>query len=226
MKKEILGKCMLLMSALIWGSSFIVMKNAVDFISPFTLLCIRFVLSTIFISILFFNKIKKIKKQDLLGGFLAGGNTITIGDIQAFIQYVRQFNQPIAQLAQTMNMLQSTAAAAERVFEFLEEEELEVETVKIETDEVEKLHGSVTFNQVNFGYLPEKTIIHDFNMHVHAGQTVAIVGPTGAGKTTIVKLLMRFYELNKGSIMIDGHDIKDFSRHDLRSLFGMVLQDT
>ena len=162
----------------------------------------------------------------LLGGFLAGGNTITIGDIQAFIQYVRQFNQPIAQLAQTMNMLQSTAAAAERVFEFLEEEELEVETVKIETDEVEKLHGSVTFNQVNFGYLPEKTIIHDFNMHVHAGQTVAIVGPTGAGKTTIVKLLMRFYELNKGSIMIDGHDIKDFSRHDLRSLFGMVLQDT
>lgn len=162
----------------------------------------------------------------LLGGFLAGGNTITIGDIQAFIQYVRQFNQPIAQLAQTMNMLQSTAAAAERVFEFLEEEELETETVKIETNEVEKLHGSVTFNQVNFGYLPEKTIIHDFNMHVHAGQTVAIVGPTGAGKTTIVKLLMRFYELNKGSIMIDGHDIKDFSRHDLRSLFGMVLQDT
>lgn len=162
----------------------------------------------------------------LLGGFLAGGNTITIGDIQAFIQYVRQFNQPIAQLAQTMNMLQSTAAAAERVFEFLEEEELEPETVKIETDEVEKLHGSVTFNQVNFGYLPEKTIIHDFNMYVHAGQTVAIVGPTGAGKTTIVKLLMRFYELNKGSIMIDGHDIKDFSRHDLRSLFGMVLQDT
>lgn len=162
----------------------------------------------------------------LLGGFLAGGNTITIGDIQAFIQYVRQFNQPIAQLAQTMNMLQSTAAAAERVFEFLEEEELEAETVKIETDEVEKLHGSVTFNQVNFGYLSEKTIIHDFNMHVHAGQTVAIVGPTGAGKTTIVKLLMRFYELNKGSIMIDGHDIKDFSRHDLRSLFGMVLQDT
>ena len=162
----------------------------------------------------------------LLGGFLAGGNTITIGDIQAFIQYVRQFNQPIAQLAQTMNMLQSTAAAAERVFEFLEEEELETETVKIEKNEVEKLHGSVTFNQVNFGYLPEKTIIHDFNMHVHAGQTVAIVGPTGAGKTTIVKLLMRFYELNKGSIMIDGHDIKDFSRHDLRSLFGMVLQDT
>ena len=133
----------------------------------------------------------------LLGGFLAGGNTITIGDIQAFIQYVRQFNQPIAQLAQTMNMLQSTAAAAERVFEFLEEEELEAETVKIETDEVEKLHGSVTFNQVNFGYLSEKTIIHDFNMHVHAGQTVAIVGPTGAGKTTNVKLLMRFYELNK-----------------------------
>ena len=162
----------------------------------------------------------------LLGGFLATGGSISIGDIQAFIQYVRQFNQPITQLAQIMNQLQSTAAAAERVFEFLEEEELEPETVKIETDEVEKLHGSVTFNQVNFGYLPEKTIIHDFNMHVHAGQTVAIVGPTGAGKTTIVKLLMRFYELNSGSILIDGHDIKDFSRHDLRSLFGMVLQDT
>ena len=160
------------------------------------------------------------------GGMLAINGTIGIGDIQAFIQYVKSFTQPIQQIAQVINQVQSMTAASERVFEFLEEEELEPETVKIETDEVEKLHGSVTFNQVNFGYLPEKTIIHDFNMHVHAGQTVAIVGPTGAGKTTIVKLLMRFYELNKGSIMIDGHDIKDFSRHDLRSLFGMVLQDT
>lgn len=162
----------------------------------------------------------------LLGGFLAGGGNITIGDIQAFIQYVRQFNQPIGQLAQTMNMLQSTAAAAERVFEFLEEEELEEETPKITTEEFENVQGSVTFADVNFGYNPEQTIIHDFSMHVHAGQTVAIVGPTGAGKTTIVKLLMRFYELNSGSIMIDGKDIRDFSRSDLRSLFGMVLQDT
>lgn len=162
----------------------------------------------------------------LLGGFLAGGNSITIGDIQAFIQYVRQFNQPIAQLAQTMNMLQSTAAAAERVFEFLEEEELEPENPVITTEEVAKIGGSVTFDHVNFGYTKEQTVINDFSMHVHAGQTVAIVGPTGAGKTTIVKLLMRFYELNSGTIMVDGKDIRDFSRADLRSLFGMVLQDT
>lgn len=162
----------------------------------------------------------------LLGGVLAGGGNITIGDIQAFIQYVRQFNQPITQLAQTMNMLQSTAAAAERVFEFLGEEELELETPKISSEDVSKVEGSVTFADVKFGYLPEQTIINDFSLHVHAGQTVAIVGPTGAGKTTIVKLLMRFYELNGGSIMIDGKDIRDFSRQDLRSLFGMVLQDT
>ena len=162
----------------------------------------------------------------LLGGMLASGNTITIGDIQAFIQYVRQFNQPISQLAQTMNMLQSTAAAAERVFEFLDEEELAQETPKITSEEVSNIEGSVTFADVNFGYLKDQTIIHNFSLHVHSGQTVAIVGPTGAGKTTIVKLLMRFYELNKGSIMIDGKDIRDFSRHDLRSLFGMVLQDT
>jgi len=172
----------------------------------------------------------------LLGGVLAGGGSITIGDIQAFIQYVRQFNQPITQLAQTMNMLQSTAAAAERVFEFLDEEELEKETPKVtkdepETpkvtaDEVAKVEGSVTFADVNFGYLKDQTIINDFSLHVHAGQTVAIVGPTGAGKTTIVKLLMRFYELNSGSILIDGKDIRDFGRQDLRSLFGMVLQDT
>ena len=162
----------------------------------------------------------------LLGGVLAGGGSITIGDIQAFIQYVRQFNQPIIQLAQTMNMLQSTAAAAERVFEFLGEEELEPETPKVTADEVAKVEGSVTFADVNFGYLKDQTIINDFSLHVHAGQTVAIVGPTGAGKTTIVKLLMRFYELNSGSILIDGKDIRDFGRQDLRSLFGMVLQDT
>lgn len=162
----------------------------------------------------------------LLGGFLATGSTISIGDIQAFIQYVRQFNQPITQLAQIMNQLQSTAAAAERVFEFLDEEELVEETPKITSDQLDQIDGSVTFNHVHFGYDPDNTIIHDFSMHVHAGQSVAIVGPTGAGKTTIVKLLMRFYELNGGSIMIDGHDIKDFSRSDLRSLFGMVLQET
>lgn len=162
----------------------------------------------------------------LLGGVLAGGGSITIGDIQAFIQYVRQFNQPITQLAQTMNMLQSTAATAERVFEFLGEEELEPETPKVTADEVAKVEGSVTFADVNFGYLKDQTIINDFSLHVHAGQTVAIVGPTGAGKTTIVKLLMRFYELNSGSILIDGKDIRDFGRQDLRSLFGMVLQDT
>lgn len=162
----------------------------------------------------------------LLGGVLAGGGSITIGDIQAFIQYVRQFNQPITQLAQTMNMLQSTAAAAERVFEFLGEEELEPETPKVTADEVAKVEGSVTFADVNFGYLKDQTIINDFSLHVHAGQTVAIVGPTGAGKTTIVKLLMRFYELNSGSILIDGKDIRDFGRQDLRSLFGTVLQDT
>ena len=162
----------------------------------------------------------------LLGGVLAGGGNISIGDIQAFIQYVRQFNQPISQLAQTMNMLQSTAAAAERVFEFLDEEELEKETPKVTKDELEKIKGSVTFADVNFGYLKDQTIINDFSLHVHSGQTVAIVGPTGAGKTTIVKLLMRFYELNSGTIFIDGKDIRDFARKDLRSLFGMVLQDT
>ena len=162
----------------------------------------------------------------LLGGVLAGGGNITIGDIQAFIQYVRQFNQPITQLAQTMNMLQSTAAAAERVFEFLGEEELELETPKVGSQDVAKINGSVTFADVKFGYLKNRTIINDFNLHVHAGQTVAIVGPTGAGKTTIIKLLMRFYELNSGSIYIDGIDIRDFGRKDLHSLFGIVLQDT
>ncbi|MDD8048960.1 MAG: ABC transporter ATP-binding protein [Thomasclavelia sp.] len=162
----------------------------------------------------------------IVGGLLSGANGITIGDIQAFVQYVRQFNQPIAQLAQTMNQLQSVAAASERVFAYLEAEEIEDETPKLTSEEVSKLQGAVTFDEVNFGYDPDKIIINDFNMHVHAGQTVAIVGPTGAGKTTIVKLLMRFYELNKGQILIDGHDIKDMTRHDLRNMFGMVLQDT
>ncbi|MEG0684945.1 MAG: ABC transporter ATP-binding protein [Coprobacillus sp.] len=162
----------------------------------------------------------------LVGGILAGGSMISIGDIQAFIQYVRQFNQPITQMAQIMNLLQSTAAASERVFEFLEEEEIDEETSVVSREVVDKMEGSVTFSDVRFGYNPDKIIINDFNMHVHAGQKVAIVGPTGAGKTTIVKLLMRFYELNSGSILIDGHDINDLSRQDLRSMFGMVLQDT
>jgi len=162
----------------------------------------------------------------IVGGFLAGAKSITIGDIQAFITYVRQFNQPISQLAQTMNMLQSTGAASERVFEFLHERELEEEKALVTREQVDQMKGSVTFDHVNFGYDPEKIIINDFNLHVHAGQKVAIVGPTGAGKTTIIKLLMRFYELNKGSIMIDGEDITSMKRSDLRSLFGMVLQDT
>jgi ABC-type multidrug transport system, ATPase and permease components len=162
----------------------------------------------------------------LLGGFLATQQAISIGDIQAFIQYVRQFNQPITQFAQIMNQLQSTAAAAERVFEFLDEQELIEDKSSITKQQLEDVHGSVTFNHVRFGYNKDHTIIHDFSMHVHAGQSVAIVGPTGAGKTTIVKLLMRFYELDSGNIMIDGYPITDFHRHDLRSLFGMVLQDT
>lgn len=162
----------------------------------------------------------------ILGGILAGAKTITIGDIQAFIQYVRQFNQPISQIAQAANMLQSTGAAAERVFEFLEEEELSEDEAIVPTEEVQNMKGAVTFADVHFGYNPDKIIINDFSLHVHAGQKVAIVGPTGAGKTTIIKLLMRFYELNGGSIMIDGQDITKMKRSDLRSLFGMVLQDT
>ena len=162
----------------------------------------------------------------LTGGLLAIKNVITIGDIQAFIQYVRQFNQPISQIAQAANLLQSTGAAAERVFEFLEEEELTEDSATLTTEEVQNMKGAVTFADVHFGYNPDKIIINDFSLHVHAGQKVAIVGPTGAGKTTIIKLLMRFYELNGGSIMIDGEDITQMKRSDLRSLFGMVLQDT
>ena len=162
----------------------------------------------------------------LIGGIFASGGKITIGDIQAFTQYVRQFNQPVTQVAQIANQLQSTAAAAERVFEFLDEAELEQEVPVVTKEEYDEIKGSVTFSDVKFGYNPDTIVINDFSMHVHAGQSVAIVGPTGAGKTTIVKLLMRFYELNEGEIYIDGFDIKDFSRHDLRKLFGMVLQDT
>ncbi|MEG0165367.1 ABC transporter ATP-binding protein [Anaerorhabdus sp.] len=165
----------------------------------------------------------------ILGGFLAVNGRIDIGNIQAFIQYVRSFNQPITQTAQIMNVLQSTAAAAERVFEFLDENE-EIEETKNPISIYDengnlKIRGEVSFENVHFGYNPDKIIINDFSAFVGAGKQVAIVGPTGAGKTTIVKLLMRFYELNSGTIYVDGHDIKEYSRNDLRSLFGMVLQD-
>ena len=147
-----------------------------------------------------------------------------MGDIQSFIQYVRSFNQPIAQVAQVANMLQSTAAAAERVFEFLDEEE-EDQTVEHPVS-IDGLKGAVEFQHVRFGYNADRIIIHDFNAEVMAGQKVAIVGPTGAGKTTMVKLLMRFYDVNEGRILVDGHDIRDFNRSELRQMFGMVLQDT
>ena len=160
----------------------------------------------------------------IMGGFLAIRNKIQVGDILAFIQYVRSFMQPIAQTAQIANVMQQTAAAAEKVFEFLEEEEV-VEDVKnpISTEGIE---GAVEFDHVRFGYNEDKIIINDFSINIKPGQKVAIVGPTGAGKTTIVKLLMRFYELNGGKILIDGHDYRDFTRNDLRKIFGMVLQDT
>jgi len=159
----------------------------------------------------------------ILGGYLAVRNVITVGDIQAFIQYVRSFTQPISQIANISNTLQQTAAAAERVFEFLNEAEEIPETanpVKLAT-----VAGSVEFKDVHFGYSPKKTIINDFCATVKPGQKIAIVGPTGAGKTTMVKLLMRFYDVNSGSIMVDGHDIREFTRQDLRQMFGMVLQD-
>ena len=160
----------------------------------------------------------------ILGGYLVIRNAIQVGDIQSFIQYVRQFTQPIQQVAQVANMLQSTAAASERVFEFLDEEE-EEQTVAdpVSTDNLE---GRVEFDHVHFGYNPDHIIINDFNAKVEPGQKIAIVGPTGAGKTTMVKLLMRFYDVNSGSIKIDGHDLREFNRADLRSMFGMVLQDT
>lgn len=158
------------------------------------------------------------------GCMLAANGTISVGDIQAFIQYVRTFTHPIIQLSQVSNMLQSTAAAAERVFEFLEESEEVPEIDKI--IDLEKVEGHVEFKNVHFGYSEDKIIINDFSSNVEAGRMVAIVGPTGAGKTTMVKLLMRFYDVNSGSILVDGHDIKDIKRKDLRNLFGMVLQET
>ncbi|MEG1719664.1 MAG: ABC transporter ATP-binding protein [Clostridia bacterium] len=160
----------------------------------------------------------------ILGGYLAVTRGLPVGDIQAFIQYVRQFTQPIAQVANISNILQQTVAASERVFGFLEEEE-EVEDSKTPTD-VKKLNGNVTFENVSFGYNPDKIIVNNFSATVKDGQKIAIVGPTGAGKTTMVKLLMRFYDVTSGKILVDGIDIKDFTREDLRSMFGMVLQDT
>ncbi len=160
----------------------------------------------------------------ILGGYLAIRGTITVGDIQAFIQYVRSFTQPITQLANISNVLQQTAAAAERVFEFLNEaEEISETATPIKVDEVE---GHVEFQDVHFGYREDKIIINDFSAEAEPGHKIAIVGPTGAGKTTMVKLLMRFYDVNSGKILIDGHEIRDFTRFDLRKLFGMVLQDT
>lgn len=160
----------------------------------------------------------------LLGGFLTIKGSIEVGDIQSFFQYIRNFTQPIQQIAQVTNMLQSTAAASERVFEFLEEEE---EDQKAENPaSVANVAGNVDFEHVSFGYNPDQIIIHDFSAQVKQGQKVAIVGPTGAGKTTMVKLLMRFYDVNTGRISVDGHNIKDFNRSELRELFGMVLQDT
>ena len=160
----------------------------------------------------------------ILGGFLVIKNAIEVGDIQSFFQYIRNFTQPIQQIAQVTNMLQSAAAASERVFEFLEEEEEDQKAGHpVATD---GLNGNVTFDHVAFGYDPNQLIIHDFSAKVKDGQKIAIVGPTGAGKTTMVKLLMRYYDVNKGSIRIDGHDVRDFNRKELREMFGMVLQDT
>jgi len=160
----------------------------------------------------------------ILGGWLAIKKTIAVGDILSFIQYVRNFTQPMAQVAQVANLMQSTAAAAERVFEFVQEEE-EVQIIPNAVS-IKGLESRVTFQDVNFGYNAENTIINDFTAEIKPGQKVAIVGPTGAGKTTIVKLLMRFYDINSGDILIDGHSIKDFNRGELREMFGMVLQDT
>jgi ATP-binding cassette subfamily B protein len=158
------------------------------------------------------------------GAFLAINGTITIGDIQAFIVYVRNFTQPMQQIAQVMNMMQAMLAAAERVFEFLDEEEEDQITENAVS--IDKVEGVVDFEHVHFGYNPDQIIINDFNAHVNKGQQIAIVGPTGAGKTTMVKLLMRFYDVNSGSIKLDGHNLKEYNRNELRSAFGMVLQDT
>ena len=160
----------------------------------------------------------------LLGGYMVIQGNVAVGDIQAFFQYIRNFTQPIQQIAQVTNMLQSSAAAAERIFEFLDEEE-EDQTVENPVD-IHTLSGNVEARHVAFGYNPDHMIIHDFNTKVKEGQKVAIVGPTGAGKTTMIKLLMRFYDVNSGEILIDGHNVKDFNRSELREMFGMVLQDT
>ena len=160
----------------------------------------------------------------VVGGYFAIQGTITVGNIQSFIQYNRQFVQPIGQVAQVSSMLQAMLAAAERIFEFLEQdEEVEVKRRKVKTD---KLKGNVKFEHVRFGYDDDKIIINDFNANVKEGKKIAIVGPTGAGKTTMVKLLMRFYDVNSGAVLVDGHNVKDFKRGDLRKMFGMVLQDT
>lgn len=159
-----------------------------------------------------------------LGGIFTIKGSIEVGDIQSFFQYIRNFTQPIQQIAQVVNLLQSSAAASERVFEFLEEPE-EEQTAENPVS-VKNLTGDVQFEHVSFGYNPEKIIIHDFSAEVTDGQKIAIVGPTGAGKTTMVKLLMRFYDVNSGEIMVDGHNIRDFNRSELREMFGMVLQDT
>ncbi len=160
----------------------------------------------------------------ILGGYLATQNAITVGDIQAFIQYVRSFTQPITQIANISNILQQTIAAAERVFEFLgEEEEIPEADDPIQ---VKRVEGHVVFQNVQFGYNPDEIVIKDFSAEVMPGQKIALVGPTGAGKTTMVKLLMRFYDVNSGAILVDGHNVKDFRRDDLRDMFGMVLQDT
>ena len=161
---------------------------------------------------------------ELSCGLLAIRGTITIGDIQAFIQYVKNFTQPMQQIAQVLNQVQSMAAASERVFEFLEEAE-EVQTAEHPL-ELANVEGNVDFQHVSFGYQPEQCVIHDFSAKVKSGQKIAIVGPTGAGKTTMVKLLMRFYDVSGGAILLDGHDVRDFDRHKLRESFGMVLQDT
>lgn len=160
----------------------------------------------------------------LLGGVFVIRGSIQVGDIQSFFQYIRNFTQPVQQIAQVTNMLQMAAAASERVFEFLEEEE-EDQTVEHPVH-TENLKGNVQFEHVSFGYQPDKIIVNDFSADIKDGQKIAIVGPTGAGKTTMVKLLMRYYDINSGSIKIDGHDVKDFNRSELREMFGMVLQDT
>ena len=160
----------------------------------------------------------------LSGGLLAIQGVITIGDIQAFVQYVKNFTQPIQQMSQVINQVQSMAAAAERVFEFLNEEE--EQQLALNPVDVKKVRGDVEFEHVQFGYNEDKIIIHDFSAKVKQGQRIAIVGPTGAGKTTMVKLLMRFYDVNSGSIKLDGHDLRDFNRRELRDALGMVLQDT